>query len=139
MRLYLAGPMTGYTLDNAPAFAAAAAELRAAGHDVVTPVELNAEVWARHHPDEPYDPAVHKVGYGDPMLDEMFAEDLKAVAMREGVALLPGWEKSRGALAEVHVGTVLGKRFLDARGFEVLIDFRASGTRRYGVQEMLLG
>jgi hypothetical protein len=113
MRVYVAGPMTGYPQENAPAFAEAAARLRALGHDVVTPVELNAMVWRRHH-DSDYDPAVHKIGYGDPLLNEMFAEDLKEVCTRDAIALLPGWQNSRGAAREVFVAEALGKDCLDA-------------------------
>lgn len=114
MRLYVAGPMTGYEKENAPAFQAAAEFLRKQGHDVVTPIELNAAVWARHHPGETYDPSVHKIGYGDPILNEMYAEDLKEVCTRDGIALLPGFSKSRGGKGELHVAQVLGKKLLDA-------------------------
>lgn len=120
MRIYVAGPMTGYANDNAPAFAEAARFLRSLGHDVVTPVELNKLVWARHNHDE-YDPAVHKIGYGDPILDEMYAEDMKAVCTRDAVALLPGFEKSRGGLGELHVAQILGKQLLDATTGEPMV------------------
>lgn len=106
--------MTGYPLENAPAFAAAAAFLRKLGHDVVTPLELNAKVWARHHDGEVYDPSVHKVGYGDPILDEMYADDMHEVCTRDAIALLPGFEKSRGGGGELHVAKILGKKLLNA-------------------------
>lgn len=121
MRLYVAGPMTGYPRYNATAFQAAAAFLRKQGHDVVTPIELNAMVWARHHDGEVYDPSVHEVSYGDPILNEMYAEDLKEICMRDGVALLPGFANSRGGLGELHVAQVLGKKLLDADTGEPMV------------------
>ena len=44
MRLYLAGPMTGLPLWNFPAFATAAAALRADGHTVFSPAEHDKAV-----------------------------------------------------------------------------------------------
>ena len=48
MRVYIAGPMSGIENSNFPAFHAAAAELRALGHEVVNPAELNPD------PDSPW-------------------------------------------------------------------------------------
>ena len=42
-RIYIAGPCTGYPDLNFPAFHAAAARLRAAGHHVENPAEINAD------------------------------------------------------------------------------------------------
>ena len=43
MRIYVAGPMTGHPELNFPAFHAAATELRALGHHVENPAEINAD------------------------------------------------------------------------------------------------
>jgi hypothetical protein len=80
MRIYVAGPMTGYEHDNAPAFERAATMLRAQGHDVVTPIELNAAIWKARN-GTAFDPATSRE-YGDPILDEMYAEDLRQVCLR---------------------------------------------------------
>lgn len=41
MKIYIAGPMSGYEDCNYPAFAQVAAILRNAGYEVVSPAELN--------------------------------------------------------------------------------------------------
>jgi hypothetical protein len=43
MKVYLAGPMTGYPRWNFDAFDEAARQLRSDGHDVVSPHELDLE------------------------------------------------------------------------------------------------
>jgi hypothetical protein len=43
MKLYLAGPMTGYPELNFPAFHAEAMRLRDLGFEIVNPAEINAE------------------------------------------------------------------------------------------------
>ena len=43
MKIYIAGPMSGYEDLNYPAFAQTAAVLRNAGHEVVSPAELNPD------------------------------------------------------------------------------------------------
>ena len=92
MKLYIAGPMTGLPEYNYPAFHAAAAELRAAGHEVVSP----AEGW-----EHITDPAA--VSWQDYM-----RSGLSKLLHCEAVALLPGWAGSRGASLEVRVAEALG-------------------------------
>lgn len=81
MKLYLAGPMTGYYRENRPAFQAEAARLRALGFEVVSPDELNPE------------------GCGRDWLTCMRI-DIKHAVDCDGIALLDGWEQSRGAPIE---------------------------------------
>jgi hypothetical protein len=88
MKLYLAGPMTGYPKLNFPAFTAEAARLRALGFEIVNPAELNE-------------------GSGGDWLACMRV-DIKALVDCDGVALLPGWEKSRGAPIEQGLARDLG-------------------------------
>lgn len=89
MKIYVAGPMTGLPGLNFAAFDVAAARLRADGHEVFNPAEL---------------------GMGS-------AEDYrKALTIcltwvcehAEAIALLPGWENSKGAQAEYYAALALG-------------------------------
>lgn len=91
MFTYIAGPMTGYPEFNHPAFHAKAAELRAAGEDVINPAENDAEIGL----DQPWDTYLRR--------------DLVLLAEKcNKIVLLDGWEKSMGATLERHVGEKLG-------------------------------
>lgn len=88
--IYISGPMTGLPEYNFPAFDAAAAALRGMGYEVVSPAELNRDTTL---PWEVY-----------------LRNDIKALCDCDMVALLPGWEGSKGAHLEVHVAHRLGIR-----------------------------
>ena len=87
--VYLSGPMTGLPDFNRPAFHAAAAALRAQGHVVINPAEVDLG------PD---------ASWADYMRIHL-AEIARRVTR---VFVLPGWESSRGAQLEVHVARALG-------------------------------
>ena len=88
MKLYIAGPMTGYPEFNYPAFFAAAEQLRAAGHDPINPARIEGGEDCK--------------GW----LDFMRCS-LRDVADCDGIATLPGWQDSRGAALEVHIARSL--------------------------------
>jgi hypothetical protein len=88
-RIYIAGPMTGLPDLNFPAFAAEAARLRAEGHDVVSPVEIN--IGLEHE------------GYA-----ACLRRDIAQLVTCDAVQLLPGWELSRGARLEWMVADRIG-------------------------------
>lgn len=91
-RVYIAGPMTGLPDLNFPAFHAEAAKLRAMGHQVVNPAEVN--------PDQ-------GMSWTDCMRSDI-AELVKCDAIR----LLPGWEFSKGATLEEHIAERLGLQII---------------------------
>lgn len=95
MRVYLAGPMTGIEDYNFPAFHEAAKRLRDIGYEVSNPAE-NFE--------------------GDQSLpwDVYLRRAIEQVVTVDGVAVLPGWSRSKGARLEVHVADALGMPILDA-------------------------
>ncbi|NIF51427.1 DUF4406 domain-containing protein [Burkholderia sp. Ax-1724] len=94
MRIYVAGPMTGIPDLNFPAFHAAAARLRAEGHEVINPAEINADptaAWAA-----------------------CMRADIRELVTCEAIYLLPGFEDSRGARLERHIAVELGMTILYA-------------------------
>ncbi len=93
-RLYLAGPMTGFEDFNFPAFNKMAAELRDRGYVVENPAE-------------------HGVVDGADWADYM-AYDLTRLGLCGQVAVLPGWENSKGARLEVHIARELGMKVVNA-------------------------
>lgn len=97
MKLYLAGPMRGFPDFNFPAFHAAAAALRAQGHEVFNPAEKGMEKDAPTNQD---DLAFRRLVFG---LDtEWICREA------EGIAMLPRWVESRGAFAEWALANALG-------------------------------
>lgn len=92
MKIYVAGPMTGLPEWNHPAFNAAAAELRAAGHEVVNPAEMG----------EKYGTA-DEINADPQKLADLILEELDAIATCDAIYLLPGWEKSPGTRRELEV------------------------------------
>ena len=87
-RIYIAGPMSGLPALNFPAFNEAARLLRAAGFDAVNPAEINA------------DPNAGWLA--------CMRQDIAQLVSCDGVALLDGWEKSRGASLEHAIAVGLG-------------------------------
>jgi hypothetical protein len=79
--LYVSGPMSGYDDYNWPSFKEATRQLRKAGYEVRCPTESGA-------------------GFDMPWV-ECLKLSLKAMMDCSAVALLPGWEHSRGATIEV--------------------------------------
>lgn len=97
MRLYVAGPMAGLPEFNYPAFFAAEKRLQKYGYDTFNPARTEGREdwsWADYM----------RVGIAD-------------VLASDGVAVLPGWESSRGARLEVHVAVELGLPVADIEGW----------------------
>ena len=114
MRVYLAGPMTGYPAFNYPAFDKAATDLRERGHDVQSPAEMDDPALRAiivQSPDGDLKALQAQTGEG---YGNFLARDIQIVASDaiEAVVVLPGWERSRGATLEVHVAKELGKPIL---------------------------
>jgi len=92
--------MTGYKDFNAPAFFDAAASLRAVGHDVRSPAENNANAG--------FDHTLSTLDGWD--REGAWRFDIEAVFWCEGVVLLPGWERSQGAMIEANLAEVLQRK-----------------------------
>ncbi len=100
-RVYLTGPKPD---DNTPAFEAATTRLKELGHEVYSPVLRND--------DQTYEffhgGLIKKVTSRHFNLRSAIATDLEWVARKaDAIAVLPGWEASRGASAAVATARAL--------------------------------
>lgn len=86
-RIYIAGPMTGIEALNFPAFHAEAARYRAQGLHVVNPAEINADPNAKWH--------------------DCMRADIRELVTCDAIAMLPGWERSKGASLEHYIARQL--------------------------------
>lgn len=93
MRFYLSGPMTGLPDLNYPAFATAAEHLRAIGHEIYNPAE-----WETRYNKGVFN---HSIAFAD------YCTYISREA--DGVIVLPGWENSPGATAEVALARAIKK------------------------------
>ena len=93
MIIYISGPMSGYVESNFPAFEVAAKRLRQQGFTVISPHEIEPKenTWAA-----------------------CMRSDIKQLMDAESVAVLQGWEKSKGAGIEVGLAIKLGMQIMDA-------------------------
>jgi len=93
IKVYLAGPMTGLPDFNFPEFARYAAALRNLGYGVVSPAEMDG---------------------GDVFQEKHFymRRDLRALLDCDGIVMIPGWQRSRGALIELLVANAAGLKLL---------------------------
>ncbi len=105
MKVYLAGPMRGIPEFNFPAFRDGARQLREAGYEVFSPAEHNQDLgldttgMAGHQHE-------HEAEFP---LRKLLGDGLAWIcAHADAIAVLPGWENSLGAQAEVAVARALG-------------------------------
>lgn len=110
MKIYLAGPMTGYDQYNFPAFDEYARKLRLLGHSVWNPADNDRQ--------NGFDPTLGVDAVPHFTLAECMADDLRAVCLADAVAVMPGWRESRGVNLEVYVARYLGIKVLDADTLE---------------------
>jgi hypothetical protein len=89
LRIYVSGPMTGLPHNNVPAFMAAGLQLAGFGLMPINPAAL--------------DHSGH-----DQKWASFMRVDIKALMDCDGVAMLPGWERSKGARIEENLAAALG-------------------------------
>jgi len=115
MNIYLAGAMSGIPEFNFPAFHQAAAKLRADGHSVFNPAERDIE---RHNGIDiskgnetgSQEFATEKFGFS---LRDALADDTWYICKEaDAIAMLPGWENSKGARAEHTLSVALGHKII---------------------------
>jgi len=119
-RFYLSGPMRGYPKFNFPAFDAARDAGRARGFGVMSPADMDRELGHTEND------VLEEIN--TPENQRRFANrDCAAIlALKaengDGIALLPGWEKSTGALAELALARWVGLCVVDATTWEPFTD-----------------
>lgn len=89
LKLYIAGPMTGKQAWNKPAFNKAAKFLAKHGYKPVNPA------WLDH-------------GKSGGKWEKYLKRDIPHMLKCDGICVLPGWDKSRGAKLEVRIARELG-------------------------------
>jgi hypothetical protein len=100
--------MRGIPFFNFPAFHDAAKKLRANGHTVFNPAERDE---AKHGTDiasSPVGDLADANAKGFSLRDALGADTAWICAHADAIALLPGWEHSKGATAERALGIALG-------------------------------
>ena len=112
MRIYLAGPMRGYPNFNFPTFDYAAAKLRAEGHTVFSPAERDREAYGADIENNPTGDESKVANAACTINDCMDADCHWICREAQAVALLPGWEKSSGANAELSLAKALGLSYI---------------------------
>lgn len=119
MKLYVAGPMRGYDQFNFPAFDRASAVLRAAGHEVVSPAEMDRE--------KGLDETANTTEGFD--VQDALRRDFAVILECDGIVMLPGWEASTGANAERFVAETTGRQVFLLDPYWLLTD--EAGNWRY--------
>ena len=108
--------MRGIPYFSFGAFDAAAAFGRLHGFQVINPADLDRSVG--------FDPYALPSDYDWNQIPQWFdlraavRRDIDAIFRCDAIAMLPGWEKSKGATAEYHLARWLGLEVLDATTFE---------------------
>ena len=100
--------MRGIPDFNFPAFHAAAAKLRSDGHIVFNPAERDEEMHGKGVSNSPTGDLQDIAKTGFSLREALEADTTWICRHGDGIALLPGWEKSKGAVAERALGIALG-------------------------------
>lgn len=125
MKVYVAGPMTGYPEWNFPAFENATEALRGAGYEVTSPHEIDLEGG--------FDPSGDGAGFD---LRAALERDVDEVLDADAVALLDGWEESPGAVIEVLTASSKGAQ---SRPWKEFLRKSARGVATFAVAALMMG
>lgn len=113
MKIYIAGPMSGYDDFNFPAFFTKEAELAASGWEVANPANKDAEA--------SIDPEAKLTGDDKKLMAsgwnfrEAYLWDVTKIIEGDAIYMLRGWEKSAGARGEHAVAVSMQARYPDYR------------------------
>ena len=109
MRIYIAGPMTGYPEFNFPAFFKAEYTLARQGWEVANPAKKDAEKDLAGFATGDAKEAVAK-GFD---FREAFLWDVSKVIEGDAIYMLRGWHNSTGACAEHAVAIAMKRHYPD--------------------------
>ena len=114
MNIYLSGPMRGIPYFNFPRFMAEVTRLRADGHEVFCPAEEDIRMYGSRVCASPtgdladIDPTIKF------SLREALFRDCTYICLHaDTIAMLPGWENSKGATAEYSLAVALGHKIIE--------------------------
>jgi hypothetical protein len=110
--LYISGPLTGYPEYNFPAFFGAEKILEG-NIKIINPARFVIDLWARWGLIGRFEEWKEIVS--SPVLkiipmEKYMHTDILAVCLSDGVVVLPGWEKSEGAIKELQIAQAPGLR-----------------------------
>lgn len=124
-KVYLAGAMSNIPYFNFPEFFKAADTLRAQGYEVFSPAEQDIKTYGdfwKSCPLGSHDELLNKEG-PIPTYREVLRVDLNWILDHaEAIALIPGWEKSKGVKAELALSECLGLEviYIDDKRIDVV-------------------
>jgi uncharacterized protein DUF4406 len=104
-RIYIAGPINGVHNGNREAFAERAKLLASAGYEPVNPWDISPGV---HQGECIGDDVAVNDEDGEHRYGCLLRADIEVMMFCDGVSLLDGWDKSRGASTEKHVADSIG-------------------------------
>lgn len=107
MKIYLAGPMTGIPYFNYPAFHDAAARFRVEGHVVFSPAEHDMAAFGTDISNADGSVQTAAADHGFDYRAALRAGLATICDHADAIALLPGWENSPGAIAELSLARAL--------------------------------
>lgn len=119
---YVCGPMTNIPRFNYPLFDIVTLDLRRNTREVVSPTELDSKEMQERARASLTGNFADFADLGESWGD-ILARDVKLIERKIGFfALLPGWERSRGARLEVFVGLLVGVKSFN------LVTFGSDGS-----------
>ena len=99
MKLYIAGPMSGYPEHNMPAFDTAKQLLAGFGIDCVSPADITRDAGIAYTQDGTSTPQQYA---------DFMRKDIPQLMMCDGVFVLDNWSESKGAKFEVQLAQLIG-------------------------------
>ena len=122
MNIYVAGPMRGIKDFNFPLFHEIATRLRKQGHMVFNPAERDEMVYGTDIGKSETGDLKEAAAKGFDHREAMAADCQWIARNADAICLLPGWERSSGAAAELALARCLGLKvlYVEPNGFSIL-------------------